>query len=35
MDYIKPTGIRLFLQVATVLALVGYACWAVIILWRV
>jgi succinate dehydrogenase / fumarate reductase membrane anchor subunit len=35
MDYIKPTGVRLFLQVATVLALVGYACWAVIILWRV
>jgi succinate dehydrogenase / fumarate reductase membrane anchor subunit len=35
MDYIKPTGVRLFLQVATVVALVGYACWAVIILWRV
>jgi len=35
MDYIKPTGVRLFLQVATVLALVGYALWAVIILWRV
>jgi succinate dehydrogenase / fumarate reductase membrane anchor subunit len=35
MDYIKPTGVRLFLQVATVLALVGYACWAAIILWRV
>ena len=35
MDYIKPTGVRLFLQVTTVLALVGYACWAAIILWRV
>lgn len=35
MDYIKPTGVRLFLQVATVLALIGYACWAAIILWRV
>lgn len=35
MDYIKPTGVRLFLQVATVLALAGYALWAVIILWRV
>ena len=35
MDYIKPTGVRLVLQVATVLALVGYALWAVIILWRV
>ena len=35
MDYIKATGVRLFLQVATVLLLVGYAFWAVIILWRV
>jgi succinate dehydrogenase / fumarate reductase membrane anchor subunit len=35
MDYVKPTAVRLFLQVATILALVGYACWAVIILWRV
>ena len=35
MDYVKPTGVRLFLQVATILALAGYACWAVIILWRV
>jgi succinate dehydrogenase / fumarate reductase membrane anchor subunit len=35
MDYVRPTAVRLFLQVATILALVGYACWAVIILWRV
>ena len=35
MDYVKPTAVRLFLQVATILALAGYACWAVIILWRV
>jgi succinate dehydrogenase / fumarate reductase membrane anchor subunit len=35
MDYIKPTGVRLVLQVATVVALIGYAIWAVIILWRV
>jgi succinate dehydrogenase / fumarate reductase membrane anchor subunit len=35
MDYVKPTGARLVLQVATVVALVGYALWAVIILWRV
>ncbi|HQN13783.1 MAG TPA: succinate dehydrogenase, hydrophobic membrane anchor protein [Quisquiliibacterium sp.] len=35
MDYIKPTGVRLFLQILTVLALVGYGCWTVIILWRV
>lgn len=35
MDYIKPTGVRLVLQVVTVVALIGYAIWAVIILWRV
>ena len=35
MDYIKPTAVRLFLQVATIVVLVGYACWAVIILWSV
>lgn len=35
MDYVKPTGVRLVLQVATVVALAGYAIWAVIILWRV
>ena len=35
MDYIKPTGWRLFLQVATIVALAAYAWWAVIILWRV
>lgn len=35
MDYVKPTGARLVLQVLTFVALVGYALWAVIILWRV
>ncbi len=35
MDYIGATGIRLALQVLTLVALLGYACWAVIILWRV
>jgi succinate dehydrogenase / fumarate reductase, membrane anchor subunit len=35
MDYIKPTGVRLFLEVATILALAGYGVWAVAILWRV
>jgi succinate dehydrogenase / fumarate reductase, membrane anchor subunit len=35
MDYIKPASIRLFLEVATILALVGYGIWAVAILWRV
>lgn len=35
MDYIKPTWLRLTLQVATILVLIGYAAWAVTILWRV
>lgn len=35
MDYVKPTGVRLFLQVLTIVLLVGYALWAVIILWSV
>ncbi|HEY5801130.1 MAG TPA: succinate dehydrogenase, hydrophobic membrane anchor protein [Burkholderiaceae bacterium] len=35
MDYIKPVGIRLTLQVLTILWLVGCAFWAVQILWRV
>ena len=34
MDYVKPTAIRLTLHVLTALALVGYAGWAVQILWR-
>ncbi len=33
MDYIKPTGLRFLLQAATIVLLVGYASWAVIILW--
>lgn len=35
MDYIQPTGVRLTLQVLTILALLGYAFWALVILWRV
>ncbi|HXF45849.1 MAG TPA: succinate dehydrogenase, hydrophobic membrane anchor protein [Burkholderiaceae bacterium] len=35
MDYIKPTGVRLALQVATVLWLAFCAVWAAQILWRV
>ena len=35
MDYIKNAGLRLALQVATIVLLVGYALWTVIILWRV
>jgi succinate dehydrogenase / fumarate reductase membrane anchor subunit len=34
MDYVKPAGIRLTLHVLTLLALVGYAGWAVQIIWR-
>ncbi len=33
MDYIQPTGARLFLEVAVILALVGYAIWSISILW--
>ena len=33
MDYVKPTGARLFVQAVTIVVLVGYACWAAIILW--
>lgn len=34
MDYVQPTGVRLVLHVLTLLALIGYAGWAVQILWR-
>lgn len=33
MDYVKPTGVRLGLQVVVILLLVAYAAWAVQILW--
>jgi succinate dehydrogenase / fumarate reductase, membrane anchor subunit len=35
MDYIKPTSVRLLLQVLTIVALISYAYWAIIIIWRV
>ena len=35
MDYVKPTGVRLGLEIAVVLVLVGYAVWTVQILWSV
>ena len=35
MDYVKPVGIRLALQVLTVLYLLGCAVWSVQILWSV
>jgi succinate dehydrogenase / fumarate reductase, membrane anchor subunit len=34
MDYIKHDGLRLALQVLTVLLLAGYLSWAIEILWR-
>jgi succinate dehydrogenase hydrophobic membrane anchor protein len=34
MDYIKPVWIRLALQVATIVWLVGCTGWAVQVLWR-
>ena len=34
MDYIKPTWLRLSLEIVTILWLVGCAGWAVRILWR-
>ncbi len=34
MDYIKPTGVRLALHVLVVIALIGYAGWAVQVIWR-
>lgn len=33
MDYVKPTSIRLTLQVLTIVLLVGYAIWTFTILW--
>jgi succinate dehydrogenase / fumarate reductase membrane anchor subunit len=33
MDYVKPTGVRLGLEIVVVLVLAGYAVWAVQILW--
>lgn len=34
MDYVRPDGLRLLVLMATVAVLVGYAGWAVQILWR-
>lgn len=35
MDYVKPVGLRLFLQIATIAWLIGCAAWAVQIFWSV
>jgi succinate dehydrogenase / fumarate reductase membrane anchor subunit len=34
MDYIKPDGLRLSLQVGTLLVIAAYLGWAIQILWR-
>jgi succinate dehydrogenase / fumarate reductase membrane anchor subunit len=34
MDYVKPVGLRLALQVATIVWLLGCMGWAVQVLWR-
>jgi succinate dehydrogenase / fumarate reductase membrane anchor subunit len=34
MDYVKPVGTRLVLQVATITWLLGCSGWAVQVLWR-
>ncbi|MCU0898311.1 MAG: succinate dehydrogenase, hydrophobic membrane anchor protein [Burkholderiales bacterium] len=34
MDYVKPTGLRLVLEVLVILGLVAYGLWTVQILWR-
>jgi succinate dehydrogenase / fumarate reductase membrane anchor subunit len=34
MDYVKPDGVRLGLQVLTLLMIAGYLGWTIQILWR-
>jgi succinate dehydrogenase / fumarate reductase membrane anchor subunit len=34
MDYVKPDGLRLSLQVGTLLVIAAYLGWAIQILWR-
>jgi succinate dehydrogenase / fumarate reductase membrane anchor subunit len=34
MDYLKPTGLRLFAQTVVIVLLLLYTLWAVHILWR-
>ncbi|WP_311224207.1 MULTISPECIES: succinate dehydrogenase, hydrophobic membrane anchor protein [unclassified Acidovorax] len=34
MDYVKPVGLRLALQAATIFWLIGCAGWGIQILWR-
>lgn len=34
MDYVKPAGARLALEIVVLLAIAGYLAWTVQILWR-
>ena len=34
MDYVKPVGVRLLMQVFTMVWLIGCAGWAIQVLWR-
>jgi succinate dehydrogenase / fumarate reductase membrane anchor subunit len=34
MDYIKPTGLRLSLEIFTLVILAIYVAWTVQVLWR-
>jgi succinate dehydrogenase / fumarate reductase membrane anchor subunit len=33
MDYIKPTAVRLFVQVLVICALIAYVGWTIQVLW--
>ena len=35
MDYVQPVGIRLALQIFTIVWLVGCAGWAIQVLWKI
>jgi succinate dehydrogenase / fumarate reductase membrane anchor subunit len=35
MDYVNPVGVRLLLQVFTIVWLLGCLVWAIDVLWRV
>lgn len=35
MDYVRPTGLRLALQIVVVLALMFYGVWAAQVLWSI
>lgn len=35
MDYVKPVGVRLALQVAVIVTLVAYVGWTIQVLWTV